>query len=531
MYKRRNMDKKERLLKKLHIKDETNRLEKILEKKSFSLDTKNLLLSMVYKIQNGYRDYQKTKVQVCDRNDFLEKVIHEIDAKCQEITLRSTPLVDEKSSKFRFEKPKVNFLVDKEQGKITCLGNELTILNAILQLGQKMLCTPEEEAILQIPISYVLNLGMRMHEVEVIRDFNGWSWDIMQKDIENIQINLVFQTILYLLGIEFMTEWIENESKLADYLMLAGENLKQNYGEERSKKIIQLFCRLVIELTASKDEEQLAFWKKVQKENEIELEKLSNKQNYIEEITKEKKELTKQIEKIDKILNNKEFLENEYQTRNEKLPNKEKIFSIRHLVKRLEQERLQLTDKIKEYNLLIEPKQYVARKEKVSKNYEFLSMLDLEGKMDRRKTLLELCLLFLECFEIKVIKAQTKQELLDAFYELRYYRFLIFEKEGTKLGSVEKLQDSFEKMIHILVEKAQKSMVIDFVTEDKEVDFAIIRNIFDSKLIDLDQLMIETKVENGKLYVLYFDGNIPDAKVEIQSKRTVKLKKRTKLFL
>ena len=59
--------KKEKLLRKIHMKDYTNSLEKILEDKQFSVDTKNLLLSMVYKIENSYKDYEKTKVQVCDK--------------------------------------------------------------------------------------------------------------------------------------------------------------------------------------------------------------------------------------------------------------------------------------------------------------------------------------------------------------------------------------------------------------------------------------------------------------------------------
>ena len=47
--------KKEKLLRKIHMKDYTNSLEKILEDKQFSVDTKNLLLSMVYKIENSYK--------------------------------------------------------------------------------------------------------------------------------------------------------------------------------------------------------------------------------------------------------------------------------------------------------------------------------------------------------------------------------------------------------------------------------------------------------------------------------------------
>lgn len=517
------MDKKEKILKKLHITDYTNRLEKVLEKKKFSFDTKNLLLSMFYKIENGYQDYQKTKVQVENKEDFLEKLLKIIEQKCEEIITTKDVLVNEK-------KQKVDFIVDKENGKIVALGNEFVLLNAILVLGEKEICFPEEENLLQIPFTTFFNLGMRMHETEVIRDFNGWSWDIVTKDITNIPVNLIFQSLLYLLGQEFILQWMENESKLADYFMLAADYMKQNFGEERSKKIVSLLCKLVIEIVAEQDETQATLWKKLKKDNNVELEKLSNKQKFLEEITKEKKEITKKIDKVDKIMNNKILLQQEYEERNEKLPNKEKIFSIRHLTNRLVEERQELVEKMKQSNNLIDPKEYVARKEKVEKRVEFLNSLDLENKTDRREALLQLCILFLECFEIKNIKAQKKEEVIHYFYQLRYYRFLPFEEE-VKLKEMEKLNHIFEKEISLLIEKAEKMAIIDEVTTDKEINQKIIGNLFNSKLIDLNHLIIETKVEDGKLYVEYYDTNILENIVEVQSNRTVKLKKKTKLFL
>ena len=38
-----------------------NELERVLEKKAFSEDVKNLLLNMLYKIENAYPDYEMVK--------------------------------------------------------------------------------------------------------------------------------------------------------------------------------------------------------------------------------------------------------------------------------------------------------------------------------------------------------------------------------------------------------------------------------------------------------------------------------------
>ena len=59
--------------------------DKVLEGKYFSVDTKNLLLSMLYKIENAYKDYEKTKVEVIEKSEFLEKVINIVEQKCNEI--------------------------------------------------------------------------------------------------------------------------------------------------------------------------------------------------------------------------------------------------------------------------------------------------------------------------------------------------------------------------------------------------------------------------------------------------------------
>ena len=521
------MEKKEKLLRKFHIKDYTNQLEKILEKKSFSLDSKNLLLSMFYKIENAYHDYAKTKVEVYDKGDFLDRLMQIIQSDCNELLV----------AKFQseageiLEKEQKDFIVDKEKGRIIALGNDFLVLNCILAIHEKEICMPEEEENFQVPITYFLNTGIRMHETEAIRDFNGWSWDTILKDISNIELNLIFQNFLYLLGYDFIRQWIENRSKLADYLLLAEEKLKLEFGEEKAKQLIGLFCKLAIELEAKKDKAQKEKWIYLKKEITEEWKKLENKEEYLEYITKEKKKLTKEIEKIDKLINNKDLLKKEYEARNEKLPNKEKIFSIKHLMNRLEDERQELCKQMKQYNALIDPKTYVERKEKINQKMEFLGTLDLEQKEDKRKPIVELCSLFLNCLQIKIIKAKTKQELLSYFYILRYYRFIPFDQEGIVLKEVEKLQPSFEKTIRLLIKKAKQSSIIDEVTDDERMNEEIISKIFDLRLIDLNHLVIETRIENGKLVIGYYDTNILEKEAIIESDRTIKLKKKTKLFI
>ena len=506
--------KAEKLLRKIHMKDYTNSLEKILEDKQFSVDTKNLLLSMVYKIENSYKDYEKTKVQVCDKGEFLDKIIDIIKNDCSEIIITNNE----------------EYEVQKTQGKIVTLGNELTLLKSILAIGEEKVSLTEEESILEPSISYFLNSASLMSQTEAIRDFNGWSWDISAKDIENNEINIMFQILVYLLGYEFINAWVNNTSRLADYLMLTHENLKENFGEQRAKAIVKILCKIAIEEKSKQSKEELETWKKTKEETKLEFERLENKTKYLADITEEKKKITKEIERIDKLLNNQELLRKEYDERNSKLQNKDKIFSVRQLSNKLEIERQEYVNEIKKCNNLLDPKGYVKRKDKTTEKLEFLNSLELESNSEQLQTVCKICTLFLECFRIKIMKAAIKQDVIKHIYELRYFRFLKYD-ENTSLKDLAELNEAFEETIGVLYEKARALNAIEDVTKDEAVNYEIISKIFDSKMIDLNNMVIETKVEDGKLFIEYYDTNILENKIEFHSDKTIKLNKKTKLFV
>ena len=78
---------KEDIFSKISFKDYNNMLENVLEQKDFSEDVKNLLLSMLYKIENAYEDYKTVKVNVNSKKYFLLQIINIIKENCNEIQL------------------------------------------------------------------------------------------------------------------------------------------------------------------------------------------------------------------------------------------------------------------------------------------------------------------------------------------------------------------------------------------------------------------------------------------------------------
>ncbi len=171
---------KNKLLAKLNIRDYNNELEKILEKKLFSYDVKNLLLSMLYKIENAYKDYETVKVEVPSKKEYIENILRIIKEKALKIFLVKSD-TDEAAE---FEENNLKYKVDKENGEITCIQNELAILTALLKLDEQETNYIGKDY-LEKPINVMMNQGMLRASTEVIRDFNGWSWDIVSKEIQD----------------------------------------------------------------------------------------------------------------------------------------------------------------------------------------------------------------------------------------------------------------------------------------------------------------------------------------------------------
>ena len=86
---------REEIFSKLNIRDYNNELEKILEKKSFSEGTKNILLNILYKMETAYDDYNKVKVYTNSKKDMLEEMLKIIKEDCDEIELVKPRLNEE----------------------------------------------------------------------------------------------------------------------------------------------------------------------------------------------------------------------------------------------------------------------------------------------------------------------------------------------------------------------------------------------------------------------------------------------------
>ena len=227
-------------------------------------------------------------------------------------------------------------------------------------------------------------------------------------------------------------------------------------------------------------------------------------------------------------MNNNELLKKEYYERNKNLPNKEKIFSVSYLVGILEKERKKLLEGIEECNKIILPKEYVEQKSKLEEETRFLESIQIDIY---RNDIVEICKEFLENVKniIKGINEENKNKLITWIYKIRYYRYIpISETESVR--DLQELNNLFEEVIRLIIKKLQKFRIWDTFSENQELNYKILKEIFNTKIIYLQSINIQCRFENKVLIVEYYDDTVIDSSLEVHID-SVKIKKKFKLFM
>lgn len=537
---------------KITFKDYNNTLEKILENKNFSEDVKNLLLSMLYKIENAYEDYLNVKVNACTKKEFVKKIIKIIDEQCNEIEFIRPISENEK------------YIIDKSNGIIKTFQNENILLQAIVELAQKNIEFEEKHDLIKEPLKEMLITGNRMNQVEIVRDFNGWSWDTPIKDIENINYNTIFQIFLILFGNTFMDEVLddvkENEEddnipnnvilrskynedfgltidetrniEKVDYIDLMQEKLVDEFGEELAIKFWKSLKRNIITIYANKNVEYKKDVINKMLEEKRKQRKMQNNKKFLEDISIKKKKINQNIKEIDTLLNNSKELKEEYDRRNKKLDKEDKIFSVSHLVIMLEKQRNDYLEEIKNLNKLIEPMEFVKVKKQVEDNVSFYESLNMniqedieeETNNDEIEKLSELKKIFLECLEKRIENALKKEEIEKLIYELRYFELLPRQTLPETIEIVEKM----------IIRKACEMKILTKFSEDENLNASILKNIFTSRIITIQNIVVSLKYNETILSIEMYDVNIHDKTVNVQitekTELLVKLKKKIRIW-
>lgn len=503
--------KNDKFFDKIVKKDYNDELEKVLERKYFNENTKSMLLSILYKIETAYKDYEKVKPDVVNKEEFIQSIIDTIQNNCEDIK------VIKLNSKEKTILENRTFSVEKDKKKIICYPIERKLLYCISKISKKNKIIKSNYYVIDKTLSDLINVGNNIDTVEPMRDFNGYSWTTIPREIESIYHNIVYQNIRILVGHQFLNNWIKNNEYIIDYFESFKNKLEEYYGEKQKEKLVELLSKISVLLAIRYNSQLRGELEKEKEEVEAKLEKIKDNQKFVQEITKEKRKLTKEIKLMDETLNNKTMLQKEYEKRNKYLPLQEKIFSSRILSKMMAGEREEKINKLEQLNKLLNPQKFIEYKEELETKETYLKLLDTK-ELDKEiaNSILALQKIFLLCYQAKINKINTKPELMKLIYEFRYYDLLPFNREKS-IRELKEIKNQMKEVEMLLLEKSHQLKLIDAFAKEKEIDYQILKNIFCIRVINLEDLYIKFMKEKDDYYVQLFDENVFEEKIKLES--------------
>ena len=520
------IDKKDKLLNKLVKKDYNNLLEELLATKNYDENVKSLLLSMSYKLETAYKDYENVKKNVLPKEEYMKKIFLIIQKKCEHIEF------------IKNENQSTKSLVDKENGQIKCYPIERILLYSISKMEKKEDIVKYENPVIKKSLTQMLNEGNAINTCEPIRDFNGFSWNTVTSDIENLMYNLVYQDLIILVGNDFLEKWINDNKFVINYLEKFENDIQEGYGEDLRKKIMTKLIKISILQFITLGDDYKAEAENEKLEIQKEFSKFENSSQYLIDLGNKKKQLGKKIKQIDQIINDKELLDIEYEKRNKKLPLEKKIFSMRVLKKIMQEEREKCLKKLEEYSHLMNPQVFLKTQEDLENYMEYFEVVDID-KENIQKILLELIIDLqkdiLEAFKYKIDKAQEKHEIVNLIYEFRYFNQIpIIERK--KISQVENIKENLEEIQKRLITKAIEKKVLVELSDIEKINVDVLKNLFTSTIISLEAVAIKVSKEKDFWRVCFFDEEIVEKTIDIEElleKKDLKIRfnKNTKVFI
>ncbi|MCL2859665.1 MAG: hypothetical protein FWF46_03685 [Oscillospiraceae bacterium] len=487
-----------------------NILEKVLEKKDFTANAKSLLLSMFYKIENSYDDYKTVKILVKDKEQFIEETINIINYQCNKIIL-----VEPNSDKGKELKEQGRSAV-VEDGIMFAHPTENALFAGVAEMVTKNYNIKSEYNFVKQQLKKVLELGYIHNTKEIIYDFDGWSWNAGLVSQDETLYNLIFFNALVLLGIEFMEEWRISDDTTQNFIDKAEIRLAHYYGKKNKiismNAMFDILVKILIKDSMKEFVELLAKGKDTKKS----LDYIENRLKYLEDIYKEKRRINKKIKDIDNIILDKELLDSEYKKRNSKLPLNNQIFSKKHLFELLKREREKLFEQLKNYNVKLEPQNYIKEKNEIIKEYKKIKHLEKihNNDLSLKAQIINFQKIFLSNLQKKTIKTDNKKAIIDLIFLFRYYKYIKID-ENEYIKDIPEIQKHIKKTERLILRKAYEYSVFVRITQDLEKSIDILVRILDTKIIDLHEIKLVSKVMHKKLLLEIYDGEVLDTTLEI----------------
>ena len=488
-------------------------LEKILDSKYFSSNSKSLLLSMIYKLEEFYNDYAIVKNIDTTKDEFLNLILDTIKKYCDNIKLIE-PEDDD-----ILKKHNVLALTNEKERSILCYPTENSLLYSISDIMPKYFYISSDFEY-KNSLQRTLVNGYNSNTLEILSDFNGWSWDVNLSHKNNIQDNLIYQNFVIMFGNIFMEEWKSRNVKEYDPL----EDIKKCFAKT---EYFEILCKyLVFGLTPkekARNDKDLALKIK-------ELEKISNKMQYFEDIKKLKLRYIKELENITIVLNNKDLMRKEYMTKNLKLTPEKRIATLGTYKKILEAKKEKVVYKISDLTACMNPINYMNKKRELEKSIK----ISVENYPNNEEIIIKLQEEFIKTLKDNCFETDDINSLKNLIFKIRYYKFLyVIDKK--KVKDIEVLRDAIDIVLKQVIQKLVVAESIRRIANDDNLNQKIIINILDTKVIDLMNLKFEISIKKDCVKIKTYEKEVFEKEFEIEGEFTkrnfnVKCGKIYKLF-
>ena len=177
------------------------------------------------------------------------------------------------------------------------------------------------------------------------------------------------------------------------------------------------------------------------------------------------------------------------------------------------------------------PQNFIKYKKEIEEKYKYLKILDtedVEKELDKFK--IQLQKVFLNMIKININKAETKQEIEKIIYSFRYYLLLPYDYQNT-IQKIEKLHKSIGEVIILLIDKAIELKMMQKISNDDDTNYEILKNIFNIRIIKLEDAYLKITKEKDKHFVQIFDENVFEEKIEISKPKKLEIKLNKKVAI
>jgi len=312
------------------MKDYNNLLEEILDRKTFPSIAKNLFLSMIYKLEIAYKDYSEVNVDAVSKDVFLGNILDNIKNYCDNVKI----VEPESSQAMLLEKHNVLAVTNTRERSVLSYTTENAMFCATCDIEPKYFFI-KDDFLFKNVLQKLLVKGYVQNNIQILKNFNGWSWDVNLYEKMDYIANIIYQNIMMIKGEQFLYDWRTDNQGNKDYLAELKRSIKKVTGNDNyylslckllykyANKNDKAKIKKELEIKEIKYKEFFCQPEEVQKENIKEFNKLktyylilNNEKNEYEELVNLQKCFLSYIEKkVQKITQIEEILEIIYRLR------------------------------------------------------------------------------------------------------------------------------------------------------------------------------------------------------------------------